>query len=329
MKLTPIHYLLLICAITFTTKSVGQVKIEMQEKDGVYIAPCKVNGLKLNFIFDTGASDVSISLTEALFMIKNGYLIESDIQGSTYYSLANGDIVENTSINIRELEIGGKTLQNIKASITHNIEAPLLLGQSVINKLGRIELVDNTLILLDEKPQIEIDEAAIQFEQACEYLYEIRSAPDDKSKKGFELCYKAAHSGNAEAQCLLADIYSNGNLFHTGVKKNLSEAFFWYQQSANQEYASAQWQLANCYKNGEGILKSPKEALSWYIKAANNGSPNAMFDLGKVFYFGEGTEKNNELAAYWIWLAYENNIMYRDEIYKFWNENELWKYQKK
>ena len=49
----------------------AQIHIEMREENGVYTAPCKVNGLQLRFIFDTGASDVSISLTEAVFMIKN------------------------------------------------------------------------------------------------------------------------------------------------------------------------------------------------------------------------------------------------------------------
>jgi aspartyl protease family protein len=39
----------------------------MQKDGGVYKVPCTVNGLKLEFIFDTGASVVSISLTEAIF----------------------------------------------------------------------------------------------------------------------------------------------------------------------------------------------------------------------------------------------------------------------
>ena len=55
----------------------------MKREGGVSIIPCKVNGLNLNFIFDTGASNVSISLTEASFMLKNGYLEEGDIIGTS------------------------------------------------------------------------------------------------------------------------------------------------------------------------------------------------------------------------------------------------------
>ena len=51
----------------------AQTIVEMSKEGGVYTVPCKVNGLPLKFIFDTGASDVSISLTEAIFMLKNGY----------------------------------------------------------------------------------------------------------------------------------------------------------------------------------------------------------------------------------------------------------------
>lgn len=57
--------------------------------------------MPLKFIFDTGASDVTISLTEALFMLKNGYLKETDFKVSVYYSIANGEIAEGTRINIQ------------------------------------------------------------------------------------------------------------------------------------------------------------------------------------------------------------------------------------
>ena len=41
-----------------------------RQASNVYTIPCKVNGLALNFIFDTGASSVSISKSEAIFMLK-------------------------------------------------------------------------------------------------------------------------------------------------------------------------------------------------------------------------------------------------------------------
>ena len=107
---------------------------------GTYEIPCKVNGLDLKFIFDTGASSVSLSLTEALFMLKNGYLKEIDILGTQKYSIANGEIAEGTTIRIKKLEFGGVTLYDVDASIMHELKAPLLLGQSAISRLGKIQI---------------------------------------------------------------------------------------------------------------------------------------------------------------------------------------------
>lgn len=117
----------------------SQTIIKMQEENGIYKMPCEVNGLKLRFIFDTGASDISLSLTEAVFMMKNGYLNDNDIIGSAKYSIANGDIAEGTTINLKEVTIGNLKLHNVKASVVHSLEAPLLFGQSALNKLGKIE----------------------------------------------------------------------------------------------------------------------------------------------------------------------------------------------
>jgi clan AA aspartic protease (TIGR02281 family) len=126
----------------------AQTKISMLKEGGVYSVPCKVNGLPLKFIFDTGASDVSISLTEALFMLKNGYLKKEDIGESVYYSIANGDVAKGTKLNIKEIEFAGLKLYNIEASIVHETSAPLLLGQSVISKLGKIQLDGSELTIL-------------------------------------------------------------------------------------------------------------------------------------------------------------------------------------
>lgn len=128
-------------AIKTTTKTSNRITIKMQkEASNVYKIPCKINGLSLKFIFDTGASSVLISQSEALFMLRNGYLSPEDFVGTQKYQTANGDIIEGTKIIIKKMEIGGIMLQNVEASIVHNNNAPLLLGQSVLNRLGKIEI---------------------------------------------------------------------------------------------------------------------------------------------------------------------------------------------
>jgi clan AA aspartic protease (TIGR02281 family) len=145
--------MLLFFSISSAFYSFSQVVIKMKKESGVSIVPCKVNGLNLKFIFDTGASDVSISMTEASFMLKNDYLNRGDILGKSNYLDANGNITEGVNIILREIEIGGMKLYNVKASVVTNMKAPLLLGQSAISKLGavQLDLYENTLTIL--KPQ--------------------------------------------------------------------------------------------------------------------------------------------------------------------------------
>lgn len=108
---------------------------------------CTINDLPLHFIFDTGASDVSLSSVEATFMIKNGYLSSSDIVGKQRYLTADGNVSEGTIVNLREVKLGTMHLENIKASVVRNQAAPLLLGQSVLRRLGKIEIDNNKKVL--------------------------------------------------------------------------------------------------------------------------------------------------------------------------------------
>ncbi len=115
--------------------------MQLQSKTGgTFIVPCIVNGLKMKFIFDTGASNVSISATEALYMLKHGQLYVDDLGEAEYYRIADGSIKEGTSINLKEIKFGLWTLNNVIASVSHELNAPLLLGQSALSRLGKIQI---------------------------------------------------------------------------------------------------------------------------------------------------------------------------------------------
>ena len=123
------------------TKS-GKTEVPFTPYQGCVSVKCSINDLPLTFVFDTGASTVSISQLEANFMLKNGYLQQEDFVGTSRYIDANGNVSEGTVINLREVEFGGLKLSNVKASVVRNQKAPLLLGQTVLGRLGSIE-IDN------------------------------------------------------------------------------------------------------------------------------------------------------------------------------------------
>jgi aspartyl protease family protein len=117
-----------------------KVTLKMENVNGVYQVPVLVNGIQMSFIFDTGASVISISDTEAIFLWKQGKLTSEDIGGKVKFSDANGDISEGTRINLREVRLGTKVLYDVEASVVHNLNAPLLLGQSALSKFGKVSI---------------------------------------------------------------------------------------------------------------------------------------------------------------------------------------------
>lgn len=114
--------------------------VKMKDRGGVYEVPIKINDSNMNFIFDTGASDITISEVEAFFLLRQGTLIKEDIIGTEYYQIADGSISEGTVINLKTVTIGNKTLHNVKASVIHNTQAPLLLGQSALAQFGKVSI---------------------------------------------------------------------------------------------------------------------------------------------------------------------------------------------
>lgn len=125
----------------------GQIVINMERDGGVYKVPCSVNGVKMKFIFDTGASVVSLSKSMATYMEDNGYLTKSDYLGKTQTQIADGSFVDVEVVSLKDFEIGGLHISNVVATIKDGQNVPLLMGQSAIEKLGRISIEGNRLII--------------------------------------------------------------------------------------------------------------------------------------------------------------------------------------
>lgn len=118
----------------------GHTVIKMEKQGGVYFVPIKVNGLDLKFIFDTGASSISLSSAEALVMQRQGLITSEDIVGQEQFQDATGGLSVGTVIRLKTVEIGDITLRNVEASVVDNIQAPLLLGQTALSKFGKVTI---------------------------------------------------------------------------------------------------------------------------------------------------------------------------------------------
>lgn len=118
----------------------GEQRVPIRRESGVMFIPVEINGIPMDFIFDTGASAVSMSLTEALFLYKQGKLTDDDILGSEQFQDATGGISVGTVINLRSVVIGDREVTNVRASVVENQQAPLLLGQTVLENFGKVTI---------------------------------------------------------------------------------------------------------------------------------------------------------------------------------------------
>ena len=145
-KLIP--FIVLLIVVLLSKQNIqAQTIIQLEKKGGTYvISNVKVNGIPMRMIYDTGASDVSLSITEAKQMIKHGQLKAEDFIGIEQYQIANGDVVEGIKVILKEIEIGGIKIKGIEASISAN-EAPVLFGQSALEKLGITQFDPNNATL--------------------------------------------------------------------------------------------------------------------------------------------------------------------------------------
>jgi len=124
-----------------TMGSEGNVRevVLQRNRYGHYVATGLINGQKVEFLLDTGASDVSIpeAIARRLGLERGQPII---------YSTANGNITAYTT-RIRELRLGAIELQDIPASINpYKGDSTILLGMSFLKHLEFTQRGDTLII---------------------------------------------------------------------------------------------------------------------------------------------------------------------------------------
>ena len=127
----------------YSFQGTSTIVVPYKEAAGVKSVSVKVNGLELDMIFDTGCSGTLISIAEANYLYQKEFLTSDDILGTAQSIIADGSIVENTVINLKEVIIADKIVcSNVQATVSNNVSAPLLLGNEVLNRVASYE-IDN------------------------------------------------------------------------------------------------------------------------------------------------------------------------------------------
>jgi len=120
-----------------------------------------------------------------------------------------------------------------------------------------------------------------------------------------------ANTGNAQAQFQLAERYLSGK----GVMADTNNAFQWFSKAADQGLADAQYQLALCYAQGVGTAKDLAASVPWFRKAADQGNGDAEYNLGLAYEKGLGIAQDAAQAAAWYQRAAEQgNVIAQNNL---------------
>ena len=310
----------------------------MEQEAGLYKIPCKVNGAKMKMIFDTGASSVAISSSIAEYLYENDYITKDDIIGTGKAQVADGRIVNNIIINLRDIEIDGIHVYNVQATVNESLASPLLFGQSAIQKLGRISLNGNMLTIENYTHKYtdeQIEDLKNKITQtfyheknyylAAKYLTEKEDICGLSSLEYFQLCccyYELNDIDNYhnvvsrfENNCPdklesreAADIYSIYDII-LQRKEKFSEAISPIVKSIAIYMKYKDWKgvgfkygsLGFCYfnlKDYRSAIDAYKKAISYYTQYL--GIPN------------DGVATNKYLAGMYGWLATNYDLYYSD-----------------
>jgi clan AA aspartic protease (TIGR02281 family) len=128
--------------------SLLETRIPLVRKSGGMIAPVVINNaLKLDFIVDSGASDVSIPADVFASLVRANTVTRADITGTRNYKNADGEIFQSQTFVIRSLKIGNIEASRVQAKVSPS-NAPPLLGQSFLKRFKSWSIDNSTQELI-------------------------------------------------------------------------------------------------------------------------------------------------------------------------------------
>jgi predicted aspartyl protease len=110
----------------------------LRNNGGVYVVPVRINGaITLDFIVDSGASDVLIPADVAMTLARTGTIAPGDFIGEREYRVADGSTLKSERFTLRELKLKGEPL----------------LGQSFLARFGSWSIDNDHHLLALGRPR--------------------------------------------------------------------------------------------------------------------------------------------------------------------------------
>lgn len=238
--------------------------MKMKRLSGVYTVKCEVNGVKKDFIFDTGAAHTSLSQEFVNELLAKRKISKADFVGTTQTRNASGVVDNNATVIIKQLKVGNRLMSNVKAIVAVAQKAPLLLGLNAIELLGEWSMKKGYLVLhddasgssrqggnsssqqgtvitpLDNSGDVFVDSELLPTPAMMDY------GTVNLLEPGVRV---AAYRGDAQAEYIVGVSYLKGD----GVEPDYDLAVVWLKLAVRQDYKPAMRALADCYDYGWGV----------------------------------------------------------------------------
>ena len=121
---------------------VGSAVSFAARQGGQFVIEAEVDGTRLRFLVDTGASDVVLSPADAERLGIDLAKLSFDRR----YATANGPVL-GAPVRLRRVAVGPIVLEDVRASVNQAAMQHSLLGMSFLGRLGRYEVREGVLTL--------------------------------------------------------------------------------------------------------------------------------------------------------------------------------------
>lgn len=126
-------------------KSMVTTEVKFKREQSKFAVNCKLNGIEITCQLDTAATTGTISVADAMFLTKYGFIQTREWSQDPYK-----DKTESTIVTIRELEIEGIKVKGLMMKVVNDIYAKLQLSKNDIAKFGNINVNNQRNVLLIE-----------------------------------------------------------------------------------------------------------------------------------------------------------------------------------
>ncbi len=130
---------------TDAQKTMTTTEVKFKREQQKFSVGCKLNGIEISCLLDTAATTGTISVADAMFITKYGFIQNREWSQDPYK-----DITESTVVTIRELEIEGIKVKGLIMKVVNDKNAKLQLSKNDIAKFGNISVNNQRNVLLIE-----------------------------------------------------------------------------------------------------------------------------------------------------------------------------------